>query len=45
MLIPQQGENKSKQHRNKNIERAIQGIFLILMIIAITIHMFIHALN
>ncbi|CEL11701.1 hypothetical protein ASPCAL14800 [Aspergillus calidoustus] len=45
MLIPQPGENKSKQHKNKNIERAIQGIFLSLMIIAITIHMFIHALN
>ncbi|KAL5002742.1 hypothetical protein BDV10DRAFT_180965 [Aspergillus recurvatus] len=46
MLSPQQAENKVKEHHtHKNIERTVQGILLIMMIIAITIHLFIHTLN
>ncbi|KAL4947216.1 hypothetical protein BDW69DRAFT_190393 [Aspergillus filifer] len=46
MLLPQQAENKVKEHHtHKNIERTVQGILLIMMIIAITVHLFIHTLN
>ncbi|KAI9376184.1 hypothetical protein BJX61DRAFT_539046 [Aspergillus egyptiacus] len=45
MITPRaEKENKSK-HTNKNVERTIQGILLIMMIIAITAHLFIHTLN
>jgi hypothetical protein len=45
MIMPDaEKENKSK-HTNKNIERTIQGILLTIMIIAITVHLFIHTLN